>query len=72
MYEYTICGFVQLTCLPALTLSLVHTVPVYAPVRSGSLQPADRGEPGRIGEEFDCVHIFPAVLPGPGPAWGTN
>jgi len=43
-------------------LSLVHTVPVYAPVRPGSLQPADRGEPGRIGTKFECVHIFPAVL----------
>ena len=43
-------------------LSLVHTVPVYAPVRPGSLQPADRGEPGRIGSEFEYVHIFPAVL----------
>jgi len=31
-------------------------------VRPGSLQPADRGEPGRIGTEFECVHIFPAVL----------
>jgi len=28
-----------------ILLSLVHTVPVYAPVRPGSLQPADRGEP---------------------------
>jgi len=36
-------------------LSLVHTVPFYAPVRPGSLQPADRGEPGRIGTEFECV-----------------
>ena len=43
-------------------LSLVHTVPVYAPVRSGSLEPADRGEPGRIGNELEYVHIFPAVL----------
>jgi len=43
-------------------LSLVHTVPVYAPVSPGSLQPADRGEPGRIGKEFECVHTFPAVL----------
>jgi len=31
--------------------SLVHTVPVYAPVRPDSLQPADRGEPGRIRKE---------------------
>jgi len=45
-----------------IVLSLVHTVPVYAPVRPGSLQPADRGEPGRTGTEFDCVHIFPTVL----------
>jgi len=43
-------------------LSLVHTVPVYAPVRPCSLQPVDRGESGRIGTEFDCVHIFPAEL----------
>jgi len=43
-------------------LSLAHTVPVYAPVRPGSLQPADRGEPGRIGTELECIHIFPAVL----------
>jgi len=43
-------------------LSLVHTVPVYTPMRPGSLQPADRDEPGRIGKEFECVHIFPAVL----------
>jgi len=43
-------------------LSLIHTVPVYAPVRPGSLQPVDRGDPGRIGTEFDFVHIFPAVL----------
>ena len=43
-------------------MSLVHIVPVYAPVRPGSLQPADRGKPGRIGTEFECVHIFPAVL----------
>jgi len=31
-----------------LTLSLVYTVPVYAPVRPGSLEPADRDEPGRL------------------------
>jgi len=43
-------------------LSLVHTVPVYAPVRPGSLQQADRGEREQIGTEFECVHIFPAVL----------
>jgi len=43
-------------------LSLLHTVPVYVPVRPGSLQPADRGEPGQIGTEFKCVQIFPAVL----------
>ena len=28
--------------------SLVHTVPVYAPARPGSLQPADRSETGRL------------------------
>ena len=44
------------------TWNLVHTVPVYAPVRIGCLQTADRGEPGRFGTEFECVHIFPAVL----------
>ena len=46
----------------ALLLSLVHTVPVYAPVRLGSLQPADRGKPERIATKLECVHIFPAVL----------
>jgi len=40
------------------TLSLVHTVPV----RPGSLQPADRGEPGRFGKKFECILIFAAVL----------
>jgi len=50
-----------------LAFSLVHTVTVYAPVRPGSLQPADRGEPELIGTEFECVHIFSAVLrPRPG------
>ena len=42
--------------------SLVHTVPVYAPVRPGSLQPVDQSETGRIGTEFECIHKFPAVL----------
>ena len=42
--------------------SLVHTVPVYAPVRPGSLQPADRAVPGRIVKKIECIHTFPAVV----------
>ena len=43
-------------------LSLVHTVPVYAPVRPGSLQPADWGKPGGIVKEFECVHTLSVEL----------
>jgi len=42
--------------------SLVRTVPVYAPVHSGSVLPTDLGEPVQIVNEFKCVHTFPAVL----------
>jgi len=43
-------------------IRLILTVPVYAPVCPGSLQPAGRSETGRIGTEFECVHIFLALL----------
>ena len=47
--------------LSVISVSLVYNVPVYAPVRPGSLQLADQGEPGGIGK-FKCFYIFPAVL----------
>jgi len=31
-------------------------------VRPGAFWQFAAGEPGRIGTEFECIHIFPAVL----------
>jgi len=50
------------------SISLLDTVPVYAPVRPGSLQHADRREPGRNSSAF----IYSRQCYGPGPVWGTN
>jgi len=43
------------------SIGLVHTVPVYAPVRPGSLQHADPREPGRIGTKLTYRHTVTLI-----------
>jgi len=45
----------------AISVKLIKPSSHFPGVRPG-LPPADRGEPGRIGTEFEYVHIFPTVL----------
>jgi len=52
--------------------SLVHTVPVYAPVRPGSLQPADQSETGRIWDGNLSAFIYFRQCYGQGPVWVIN
>ena len=41
---------------------ILHKPRLHCPgTRPGSLKPADQGEPGRILNEFECVHTFPSV-----------